>query len=223
VRDLRYCGLQDTLYLGNLDSKRDWGHARDYVEAQWLILQQEQPEDYVIATGEQHSVREFVDAAALELGMAIRWEGAGLEEKGCDEKGGCVIAVDSRYIGQPKLIRCRAIRLKRRNNLGGHRRSASESLSLKWFVKTSNPPSATNWSNATAICRTTTTNSAVRIADRIYVASHAGPVGSALLRSGGYANLITRSNAELDLTDLRATRQFSANQDCLETQMAGAD
>src|SRR6202047_3009835 len=90
-------GLQDKLYLGNLDAKRDWGHARDYVEAQWLILQQEQPEDYVIATGEQHSVREFVEAAARELGMAICWEGAGLEEKGCDEKGRCLVAVDSRY------------------------------------------------------------------------------------------------------------------------------
>jgi GDPmannose 4,6-dehydratase len=90
-------GLQDTLYLGNLDAKRDWGHARDYVEAQWLILQQEQPEDYVIATGEQHSVREFVEAAARELGMTIHWEGVGLEEKGHDEKGRCVVAVDSRY------------------------------------------------------------------------------------------------------------------------------
>ena len=90
-------GLQDRLYLGNLDAKRDWGHARDYVEAQWLILQQAQPEDYVIATGEQHSVREFVEAAGRELGMAIHWEGSGLAEKGCDENGRCVVAVDARY------------------------------------------------------------------------------------------------------------------------------
>jgi GDPmannose 4,6-dehydratase len=75
-------GLQDCLYLGNLDAKRDWGHARDYVEAMWLMLQQEAPEDFVIATGEQHSVRDFVNAAARELGMAIRWEGSGVEEKG---------------------------------------------------------------------------------------------------------------------------------------------
>jgi len=75
-------GLQDTLYLGNLDAKRDWGHARDYVEMQWLMLQQEQPDDYVIATGVQYSVRDFINAAANELGMKIRWEGHGLDEVG---------------------------------------------------------------------------------------------------------------------------------------------
>jgi GDPmannose 4,6-dehydratase len=75
-------GLQDCLYLGNLDARRDWGHARDYVEAQWLMLQQDRPEDYVIATGEQHSVRDFVTAAAEALDMAIRWEGEGVDEIG---------------------------------------------------------------------------------------------------------------------------------------------
>lgn len=75
-------GLQDKLYLGNLDAKRDWGHARDYVEMQWLMLQQEKPEDYVIATGVQYSVRDFVDTAARELGMEVRWESHGVNEKG---------------------------------------------------------------------------------------------------------------------------------------------
>jgi GDPmannose 4,6-dehydratase len=75
-------GLQDCLYLGNLDSLRDWGHAKDYVEMQWLMLQQEKPEDFVIATGVQYSVRDFVNAAARELGMQIRWEGSGVDEKG---------------------------------------------------------------------------------------------------------------------------------------------
>jgi GDPmannose 4,6-dehydratase len=75
-------GLQNRLYLGNLDAKRDWGHARDYVEMQWLMLQQDEPDDYVIATGVQHSVREFVDAAAKELGMVLRWEGAGVDQNG---------------------------------------------------------------------------------------------------------------------------------------------
>ncbi len=75
-------GLQDCLYLGNLDAKRDWGHARDYVEAQWLMLQQEEPEDFVIATGEQRSVREFVEAAAQELGITLKWKGQGVEEHG---------------------------------------------------------------------------------------------------------------------------------------------
>jgi GDPmannose 4,6-dehydratase len=90
-------GLQDCLYLGNLEAKRDWGHARDYVEAMWLILQQPQPEDFVIATGEQHSVRDFVTAAARELGMVVRWEGQGVAEKGYDAQGRCIVAVDPRY------------------------------------------------------------------------------------------------------------------------------
>ena len=90
-------GLLDCLYLGNLDAKRDWGHARDFVLAQWLMLQQDKPEDYVIATGEQHSVRDFVNAAAQELGIALRWEGAGKDEKGFDANGRCIVAVDARY------------------------------------------------------------------------------------------------------------------------------
>jgi GDPmannose 4,6-dehydratase len=90
-------GLQDCLYLGNLSARRDWGHARDYVEMQWLMLQQDRPEDYVIATGEQHSVREFVELAAAELGMRIAWRGEGADEKGYDDQGCCRIAVDSRY------------------------------------------------------------------------------------------------------------------------------
>jgi GDPmannose 4,6-dehydratase len=90
-------GLQDCLYLGNLDARRDWGHAKDYVEMQWLMLQQEKPEDFVIATGVQYSVRDFVNAAAREIGMAIRWEGQGVEEKGYDQHGKAIVAVDPRY------------------------------------------------------------------------------------------------------------------------------
>ncbi len=90
-------GLQDSLFLGNMDAMRDWGHAKDYVEMQWLMLQQEQPEDFVIATGVQYSVRDFVDAAAKELGIAIHWEGKGVDEKGYDGSGKCIVAVDPRY------------------------------------------------------------------------------------------------------------------------------
>lgn len=91
-------GLQDCLYLGNLDAKRDWGHARDYVEVQWLMLQQNHPDDYVIATGNQRSVRDFVNIAAAELEIGIRWEGVGVNEKGFDSKTGeLIVAVDSRY------------------------------------------------------------------------------------------------------------------------------
>jgi len=90
-------GLQDCLYLGNLEARRDWGHARDFVEAQWLMLQQERPEDFVIATGEQHSVREFVEATAAQLQMNVRWHGADVEEKGFDAQGRCIVAIDRRY------------------------------------------------------------------------------------------------------------------------------
>ena len=104
-------GLQDCLFLGNMDAKRDWGHARDYVEMQWLMLQQDQAEDFVIATGVQYSVRDFVNAAARELGMQIRWEGQGVDEKGYlmhpspsgsgaageGARGKCIVAVDPRY------------------------------------------------------------------------------------------------------------------------------
>lgn len=91
-------GFQDCLYLGNLESKRDWGHARDYVEMMWLMLQHEVPKDYVIATGRQHSVKDFVSIAAEELGFDMRWEGKGTEEKGYDQKTGkCIVAVDPRY------------------------------------------------------------------------------------------------------------------------------
>ena len=93
-----YLGLQDCLYLGNLNALRDWGHAKDFVEMQWLMLQQDEPDDYVIATGEQHSVREFVDIAARELGIAINWEGEGVNEKGINAANGkTIIAVDTRY------------------------------------------------------------------------------------------------------------------------------
>ncbi len=91
-------GLQNCLYLGNMNSLRDWGHARDYVEMQWLMLQQDTAEDYVIATGEQHSVRDFVNFAAEEIGMQLRWQGQGVEEKGYDiATGKCIVEVDPRY------------------------------------------------------------------------------------------------------------------------------
>ncbi len=103
-----FLGLQDCVYLGNMNALRDWGHAKDYVEMQWLMLQQEQPDDFVIATGVQYSVRQFVDAACDELGIRLRWEGTGLEEKGIVEsiqaskdsplkEGQIIVQVDPRY------------------------------------------------------------------------------------------------------------------------------
>jgi GDPmannose 4,6-dehydratase len=91
-------GFQSRLYLGNLDSKRDWGHARDYVEAMWMMMQQDKPDDYVIATGETHTVREFVELAFAETGRQIAWQGAGTQEHGVDAKNGQVlVSIDPRY------------------------------------------------------------------------------------------------------------------------------
>lgn len=97
-------GLQDCLYLGNLNAKRDWGHAEDAVLMQWLILQQSKPDDYVIATGEEHSVREFVSLAAGHLGLSLKWEGEGLEEKGI-VNGKVIVSVDSRYFRPSEVER----------------------------------------------------------------------------------------------------------------------
>ncbi len=101
-----HLGLQECLFLGNMDAKRDWGHAKDYVAMQWLMLQQDTPDDFAIATGEQHSVRDFVDAAAGELGITLRWEGSGIDETGIVDNvigesamkpGDVIVKVDSRY------------------------------------------------------------------------------------------------------------------------------
>ncbi len=111
-------GLQDCLYLGNLAALRDWGHARDYVEMQWLMLQQDQPEDYVIATGVQYSVRDFVNAAAEELDMTIEWRGQGVDEKGYDTRGQCIVAVDPKYFRPTEVETLLGDATKAREKLG---------------------------------------------------------------------------------------------------------
>jgi len=122
-------GLQSCLYLGNLDALRDWGHARDYVEMQWLMLQQDEPEDYVIATGEQHSVRDFVNAAAGYLGLSIEWQGSGVNEKGIDsETGKCIVAVDPRYFRPAEVETLLGDPTKARKKLGWKPRTSFAEL-----------------------------------------------------------------------------------------------
>jgi len=117
-------GLQDCLYLGNLNALRDWGHARDYVEMQWLMLQQQQPEDFVIATGRQFSVRQFVEVAAAELDLHIIWKNEGVDEQGIDQDGRCIVRVDPRYFRPTEV-----------ETLLGDPGKAKEKLG--WFPKTS--------------------------------------------------------------------------------------
>ncbi len=111
-------GLQDCLYLGNLDARRDWGHARDYIEAQWLMMQRERPGDYVIATGIQHSVRDFVVAVARELDMQLDWRSSGLDERAIDSTGRCVVAVDQRYFRPTEVDTLLGDATKAREELG---------------------------------------------------------------------------------------------------------
>ena len=114
-----HTGLQDTLYIGNLNARRDWGHARDYVEMQWLMMQQDAPEDYVIATGEHFSVREFIEAAAQKLDIGIRWEGEGIDEKGFNEDTGrIIVAVDPGYFRPTEVQDLLGDAAKARKKLG---------------------------------------------------------------------------------------------------------
>ena len=110
-------GLQECLYLGNIGAKRDWGHAKDYVEMQWLMLQQEQPEDYTISTGEQHSVREFVEIAANYLDMKIVWDGSGVKERGIYQ-GNTIVCVDPRYFRPAEVDTLLGCSTKAKEKLG---------------------------------------------------------------------------------------------------------
>jgi GDPmannose 4,6-dehydratase len=122
-------GLSGILHIGNLDAQRDWGHAKDYVEMQWLMLQQDKPEDYVIATGEHYSVREFIEMAARHLGISIRWEGEGVDEKGINaETGQIMVAVDSRYFRPTEVQDLLGDAGKARKKLGWKPRITFEQL-----------------------------------------------------------------------------------------------
>jgi GDPmannose 4,6-dehydratase len=122
-------GRQETLFLGNLDAKRDWGHARDYVEGMWRILQQPEPDDYVLATGETHSVREFVEKAFAQIGVHIAWEGVGVEEKGLDAGSGRVLVqVDPRYFRPTEVDLLVGDPSKARSKLGWQHRVSFEQL-----------------------------------------------------------------------------------------------
>jgi GDPmannose 4,6-dehydratase len=123
------CGLQQKLFLGNLDAMRDWGDARDFVEGMWLILQQDQPDDYVLATGEAHSVREFVDKAFAHIGRTIVWRGTGVEERGIDQSTGEVLVeVDPRYFRPTEVDSLRGDSSKARAKLGWRHKTSFDTL-----------------------------------------------------------------------------------------------
>ena len=122
-------GLQDCLYLGNLDARRDWGHARDYVEGMWMILQQDEPDDYVLATGESHCVREFIELAFGEIGRSIVWRGKGVKEKGlCARTGTALVAIDPRYFRPTEVDHLEGDPSKARQRLGWHHKTSFAQL-----------------------------------------------------------------------------------------------
>jgi GDPmannose 4,6-dehydratase len=128
-------GIQEELFLGNLDSKRDWGHAREYVEMQWLMLQQKEPRDYLIATGEQHSVREFTTLAAKHLGIQITWDGSGVKEKGYDQHGRQVVSVEPRYFRPAEVETLMGDPSRARLELGWEPKISFESLVQEMVVE----------------------------------------------------------------------------------------
>jgi GDPmannose 4,6-dehydratase len=121
-------GLQDRLYLGNLSALRDWGHARDYVEMQWLMMQQDTPEDFVIATGVQYSVRQFVEIAAAKLGMHVEWQGDGVNERGVDASGRIIVSVDPRYFRPTEVQTLLGDPTKARERLGWRPQTSFDEL-----------------------------------------------------------------------------------------------
>jgi GDPmannose 4,6-dehydratase len=128
-------GSQDKLYLGNLDAKRDWGFAGDYVESMWLMLQQDEPDDYVVATGKTHSVREFVELAFREIGIDIEWQGTGVNEKGVNAaNGGVLIEIDARYFRPAEVDILMGDPSKAREKLGWEAKVGFEEL-VKMMVE----------------------------------------------------------------------------------------
>jgi len=122
-------GRQATLYVGNLDARRDWGHARDYVEGMWMIVQQEKPDDYVLATGEAHSVREFIETAFAVVGRRVTWHGKGVAEKGVDDKTGAVLVeVDPGYFRPTEVDFLLGDPTKARSTLGWKHRVSFDQL-----------------------------------------------------------------------------------------------
>ena len=221
-------GLQDCLYLGNLSALRDWGHARDYVQMQWLMLQQEEAEDFVIATGEQYSVREFVQRAAAELGITLEFRGAGVDEIGvvtavaktrgelrarC-KPGDVIVRVDPRYFRPTEVETLLGDPAKAKAKLGWEPTIGfAETGAARWSRATTPAPSATAWSSWRASRPTTTTSERLHGRDAPHLRRRpprpggqrhrAPPAGRRLHEPAARAR-----HAELDLTDERATRAF---------------
>ena len=229
-------GLESCLYLGNMDSLRDWGHAKDYVKMQWMMLQQEQPEDFVIATGVQYSVRQFVEMAAAQLGIKLRFEGTGVEEKGIVvsvtghdapgvKPGDVIIAVDPRYFRPAEVETLLGDPTKAHEKLGW-----KPEITLREMVSemVANDLEAAKKPLSAEISRLRRGNRAGVISmskQRIFIAGHRGMVGSAIrrqLEQRGDVELVLRTRDELNLLDSRAVHDFFASERIDQVYLAAA-
>ncbi len=210
-------GLQDHLELGNMDSLRDWGYAKDYVECMWLIMQQDKPEDFVIATGVQHTVRDFTEKAFAANGITIRWEGTGIDEKGYDAATGkMLVCVNPQWFRPTDVDNLWGDPTKAKTVLGWNPQSTTYEQLVEIMAKhdrerakreKGTQGSSVIWKEGNSIMMEKNA--------KIYVAGHRGMVGSAIVRElqrQGYTNIITRTHKELDLTRQDAVEEFFAQE-----------
>ena len=210
-------GLQDHLELGNMDSLRDWGYAKDYVECMWLIMQQEKPDDFVIATGVQHTVRDFTEKAFAANGITIRWEGTGIDEKGYDAATGkMLVCVNPQWFRPTDVDNLWGDPTKAKTVLGWNPQSTTYEQLVEIMAKhdrerakreKGTQGSSVIWKEGNSIMMEKNA--------KIYVAGHRGMVGSAIVRElqrQGYTNIITRTHKELDLTRQDAVEEFFAQE-----------
>ena len=210
-------GLQDHLELGNMDSLRDWGYAKDYVECMWLIMQQEKPDDFVIATGVQHTVRDFTEKAFAANGITIRWEGTGIDEKGYDAATGkMLVCVNPQWFRPTDVDNLWGDPTKAKTVLGWNPQSTTYEQLVEIMAKhdrerakreKGTQGSSVIWKEGNSVMMEKNA--------KIYVAGHRGMVGSAIVRElqrQGYTNIITRTHKELDLTRQDAVEEFFAQE-----------
>ena len=212
------CGLQQKLFLGNLDAMRDWGHARDFVEGMWLILQQDKPDDYVLATGEAHSVREFVEKAFAHVGRTIVWRGSGVEEKGFDKATGRCWLRSTRVISaRPKSMLSLVMRARRAPNSAGATRqvlTAGDRNDGSGYGRDPEASASAGVEMAESAYLWKVDVMTAKIFDltgkRIYVAGHRGMVGSAIVRRlvACGCDVITAGREQVDLERQDQTERF---------------
>lgn len=214
-------GKEERLYLGNLEARRDWGYAPEYVEGMWQMLQQDQPDDYILATGETHSIREFIEASCRELKIDLAWQGSGHEEIGINSQNGrTIICLDHKYYrpAEVDLLVGDATKAKEKLNW-------TPKVKFNELVKIMVVAELAKKTRDTPVLNQSSTKNSFDKNSKIFVAGHKGLVGSAItraLRNKGFHNLVLKTSNELDLTDQVATAEFFQKEQPTYVFMAAA-